>query len=317
MSDIGNLYGSYESAQEYEREGNLIMSAVEYWMCVQYYEHGEYPFMYDISVGEKASAKLEKLLYRLPYAPLSKTTFIKGCQCKKMLWLYKNKYNERCVTAEQQKKYDRGHSIGLLAQALFKGGWDASVFTYQYALKSLQRRTPLQIPPPPYKIKQNLWIERTRYFMNDNVPFIYEAAFAYDGIFAAVDILSKDGNAVTLYEVKSSFEVKDVHLHDCALQYYVLSKNLNIKDFFIVTLNEGYINTLGIDIDELTEENCNVEKLFVLKSVLGSIQNLQATVQKEVEEVRNILALKKEPVISVDEHCHIPYECEFLKYCNR
>lgn len=74
MSDFGNYYGSYESATELEANGNFLMAAIEYWMCIQYAEHGEFPVVPDTSLESKAHVKLRELQSKLPYAPLSKTS---------------------------------------------------------------------------------------------------------------------------------------------------------------------------------------------------------------------------------------------------
>ena len=62
----------------------------------------------------------------LKTATLSKSSFVMGCQCTKLMWLHKYKYAERKVLVETQSKFDRGHIIGDLAQHLFPDGIDAS-----------------------------------------------------------------------------------------------------------------------------------------------------------------------------------------------
>ena len=59
-------------------------------------------------------------------ASLSKSSFVMGCQCTKLMWLHKYKYAERKVSVETQSKFDRGHIIGELSQHLFPDGIDAS-----------------------------------------------------------------------------------------------------------------------------------------------------------------------------------------------
>lgn len=316
MSDIGNYYGSYESATELEANGNFLMAAIEYWMCIQYAQHGEFPVVPDTSLESKAYDKLRKLQSSLPYAPLSKTTFIKGCQCLKALWLYRNKYDQRFVSNELQKKFNTGHTIGDLAQHLFPSGTDVSAFQMlQYQLKILQGKTPLQIPNFPYKLKQNLWLSQTQDALNDGIKDIYEAAFTFNNVFAAVDILHTTEDGYVAYEVKSSFDVKDVYIHDCALQYYVISHSIGLQDMVLVYLDEDYVNSLGFGIDDLTIENCDIEKLFIKKSILNEVLALQSTVEDELKTIKPILSQRNEPKIAMSEHCNHPYGCDFLRYC--
>ena len=62
----------------------------------------------------------------LKTATLSKSSFVMGCQCTKLMWLHKYKYAERKVSVETQSKFDRGRIIGELGQHLFPDGIDAS-----------------------------------------------------------------------------------------------------------------------------------------------------------------------------------------------
>ena len=58
---------------------------------------------------------------------LSKSTFIRGLQCEKSLYLYKHHYNLKDpISPSLQATFDRGNTIGLLAQQLFPNGRDAS-----------------------------------------------------------------------------------------------------------------------------------------------------------------------------------------------
>ena len=64
-------------------------------------------------------------------ALLSKSTFIKGLQCEKALYLYKNNYNLRDETSPQlQAIFSQGTNVGELAQDLFPGGVDATPSSY-------------------------------------------------------------------------------------------------------------------------------------------------------------------------------------------
>lgn len=316
MSDIGNYYGSFESAEERAANGNLLEAAIDYWLCTQYYEHGEFPVIPDTSLETKASHKLKKLQSKLPYAPLSKTTFIKGCQCLKALWLYRNKYDQRYVPPEVQQKFKVGHIIGELAQHLFPNGIDASlVETVQSQLRYLQTRTPLKVPSLPYRLKQNLWVKQTQEAINCKSKDIYEAAFTYDYVFAAVDILHVAEEGYVAYEVKSSFDVKDVYIHDCALQYYVISHNINLTDMFLVYPDEEYVKSLGIEIGDLTLDNCDVQRLFVKKSILADVLALQETVSAKLKKIKPVLSKLSEPKINMGEQCDNPYQCDFQEYC--
>lgn len=120
---------------------------------------------------------------------LSKSTFVRGCQCTKSLYLYKKRPDLiPDIDVKQQAIFDSGKSVGRLAQALFPGGIDAT---------------------PENQSEFPLSVAFTRRLIEEGCNIIYEAAFQYDGVLAATDILVRDGNNWNAYEVKGSTKVKE------------------------------------------------------------------------------------------------------------
>ena len=152
---------------------------------------------------------------------LSKSTYVKGVQCKKRLYL--NKYHKNLkdeLTDAQKAIYSQGDKVGELAQNLFPGGIDVT-------------------PEKFYDFSES--IEQTKNAINDGSSVIYEAAFQFEGVLCAVDILVRDGSAWLAYEVKSSTSVKDPHIIDASLQFYVMKNcGIEIKDISIVVLDNSY-----------------------------------------------------------------------------
>src|ERR1035437_473412 len=131
---------------------------------------------------------------------ISKSSFIKGIQCDKQLYLYKYHYNLMDEISEsQQVIFDRGHDVGDLAQQLFPGGNKATE----------DPRKPAQA------------IERTTELIEVGVRVIYEAAFVFDEVLVIADIMVWDGEKWNIYEVKSSTKLSDTYYQDAAIQYYV------------------------------------------------------------------------------------------------
>ena len=108
-----------------------------------------------------------------------------------------------------------------------------------------------------------------------------------------------------------------MYIHDCALQYYVMSHNIELKDLFLVYTNEDYLQTLDTPIDKLTPDNCDLEHLFIRKSIINEVKALQETVEKELISMKDVLRQKEEPAIDVGPQCTSPYECEFKYYCSK
>ena len=69
---------------------------------------------------------------------LSKSTFIRGLQCEKSLYLYKKHYKLKDPTSPSlQAIFDQGNQIGVLAQSLFPGGVDASPSSHFRMMESV------------------------------------------------------------------------------------------------------------------------------------------------------------------------------------
>ena len=71
---------------------------------------------------------------------LSKSTFIRGTQCEKSLYLYKHHYQLKDPTPSSlQAVFDQGTNIGLLAQSLFPNGVDASPVNHFNMVESVEK----------------------------------------------------------------------------------------------------------------------------------------------------------------------------------
>lgn len=308
MSDQANILYYFTECKRYYKNQDLLEAAVNAYWCVKYCEHGDPYGMSDKDLNKAESEAwsiLRSCSKKFKSSQLSKTTFVYGTICSKLLWLYKNKYNLRKISENTQQKFNAGHEIGALAQKLFPKGIDASELDSEQLID--MSRFSL-----PFNLKQQLWLNKTAAYYRDHT--VYEAAFVYDDVFAAVDILTKGSDGHIAYEVKCSKSVNETFLRDCALQYHVLNNNCGLKDFFIVYLNEKYLEEVQIPIEQLNESNIDIERLFIKESVLSRILPLQKEVHNQIKSCKSILT-KNEPAIEMGTHCTSPYECMFTHYC--
>lgn len=219
---------------------------------------------------------------------LSKSSFIRGVQCEKHLYLYKYHYTEMDQISEMQKAiFKRGTDVGKLAQQLFPSGIDASPnsqFEYDKAVKLTQK------------------------LLNDKQKIIYEASFNFNDVLAVADIVVNEKSCLKIFEVKSSTSISETYIRDAALQYWVISNcGYKIKDFSITYINNQYDRKGKLDIKEL----------FVTESVLKLILPLQKWVEENVNQFKKVLAKKVIPKIDIGEHCYDPYTCGFYEYCRK
>lgn len=216
---------------------------------------------------------------------LSKSSFLKGIQCNKQLYLYKNHYDWMDKLSEsQQVVFDRGANLGNFARQLFPGGVSAT----EDPKKSMEA------------------VKRTAELINQGADIIYEAAFQFDEILVFNDIIVKEGDEWSIYEVKSSTSISETYLHDASIQYYVLNNcGLPIKDISIVYINNQYIRNGELDI----------HSLFNIESVKQLVTKQQDLIKSETFRLKEVLKENDIPAVPIGTQCSDPYRCSFWGYC--
>jgi hypothetical protein len=216
---------------------------------------------------------------------ISKTSFLAGCQCHKLLW---KKFNDPDafpeVDAAKQAIFNQGHAIGELAKSLYPGGVEVGegVVSYQPVLEEtfalLQRRVPL-----------------------------YEPAFAFEGGYARIDILVPDGDeAWRLVEVKSGTRVKDENLLDVAFQLHLCrGAGLTITRCSLMHVNSDYVRQGEIDSSQLLAE----------EDVTELATDLLSEIPARLAELSAVTTRKSCPAVEIGAHCSKPYSCDLKSQC--
>ncbi len=149
-------------------------------------------------------------------------------------------------------------------------------------------------------------VQQTQEWLQSGEKIIYEAAFQYDQVMAALDILVNKKGKWYAYEVKSSTEVKDYHLTDAALQYYVMTHaGMKPEDIFLIHINNGYTRKGKLDL----------QQLFTIVSVKKEVLALQKEIPGNIDQYKKLLQQSREPKMDIGPHCSDPYDCEFIDYC--
>lgn len=218
---------------------------------------------------------------------LSKTLILKGLQCPRALWLAKHPPDFSFPPQpDREARYAAGHEVGRLAQQLFPGG--------------------VEVPFAGLSVAEQ--VEQTQALIAAGGEVIYEAAFAFDGIFVKVDILVRDAAGWQIHEVKMGTSVKEVNLNDVAIQSYVLQGcGLSVSAAFLVHVNPGYVRRGELDVAEL----------FIAEDVLAAALERQVELSEQIAALRRTLQESSEPAIDIGPHCHDPYDCDFIPWCWR
>ena len=216
---------------------------------------------------------------------LSKSKFVSGIQCDKKLWFdFYRKDLKPETDAQTQAVFDLGHRIGILAQEMFPHGKDATPEDYSNLKPS---------------------IENTQKWIAEKVETIYEATFSAKNAFCMLDILHRKDEEVWAIEVKNSTSVKDYHLTDASLQYFVM-KNAGFPPdrFFMMHINNQYVKQ-----GELTSE------IFALEDITEEVIANQDWVAENLERLQKMLEINEEPEVKIGGHCSDPFGCDYAHHC--
>ena len=212
---------------------------------------------------------------------ISKSNYMNGLKCPKLLWtIFNDKEKIPSPDEQQQHIFDQGTMVGKLAQNLYPNG------------VAIQDKD----------IAKNL--EETKKLIK-TTDILFEAAFSADNIYARTDILIKNNNSTyDIVEVKSTAKVKDEHLPDLAFQRYCLEKS-GIK------VNRCHI--LHINTDYVKKEQIYLQRLFTREDVTDRL-NLK-DIQSNVNNMLEVIQSKQCPKQKINMNCHHPYECPLTKEC--
>lgn len=213
---------------------------------------------------------------------ITKTDFMRGMQCKKMLWLDKHKPSLKVIPLEVQRRLDAGNDFGDKAMAMFGDYEEMTVYL------------------PGTRIPDTkAMVANTLEHLEKGTAVICEAAFSNYNNYCAVDILRKTDDGYDIYEVKNSPEVSDQFVRDVGFQYYIVNRCK-------VKIGKIYIVTHGSD-----EENP-----FVINDVTDQAKGYAKWVNDNIWNLNRMQKEKNEIQVEVGEQCKKPYECWYYGYCH-
>jgi hypothetical protein len=213
---------------------------------------------------------------------LSKSRFVNGAQCHKLLWLktYEPGADELKISPAIKDIIDQGNQVGRLARERFPGG----------VLVELEHDDPERIP-------------LTQRLIAAGTPAIFEASFFADRTFAAVDVLLREDGAWTLIEVKSGSEVKDKYVLDAAIQTHVAkAAGVDVQRTVIMHINKEFVAPLP--------GHAPAADLFVRDDVTYLVSGLLPVFPKLIEAQLVTLA-GPQPDVPIGKQCREPDECPF------
>jgi len=214
---------------------------------------------------------------------LSKTKYITGLQCPRLIWIEVNE-PEKIPETDPVTQYifDQGHEVGYLATKLFPSGIDV----------------------PQDSFMGN--IEKTKELLGERKP-LFEAGILAGKLYSRVDILSPTGEEEwDIVEVKSSTSVKDVHINDVAYQRYCCTQSgLNIRKCYLALINNQYVRDGEID----------PEGLLNIHDVTDQVEEASVGIQDKIDGIIEVISKETCPAVGIGKHCLTPYDCILQAKC--
>ncbi|KPK17702.1 MAG: hypothetical protein AMJ62_01035 [Myxococcales bacterium SG8_38] len=214
---------------------------------------------------------------------LSKSRFLAGLQCHRQLYwrVHEPGAAEQMPNAKLQAILDMGKRVGARARAELPGG--------------------VLIPRDPRNIA--VAIEATKQALAVGAPIIFEASFLEDGVFVAVDILSKLGDGYVLIEVKATAGPKAHHIPDAAIQAHVVERSgLPVMRIEVMHLNTNH-------------RHPDDDPLFARADITDAVAALRPRIAAEIDAQRKMLQGPL-PDVEPGGHCSSPHPCPFLDRCH-
>ncbi len=214
---------------------------------------------------------------------LSKSKYLNGLQCPKLLWISFNRPELiPQPDAVTQNRFDQGNLVGELAKSLFPEGID--------------------IPTDDF-IKN---IHMTKELIKLRKP-LFEAAVMVGQRYSRADILSPAGeDEWDLIEVKSSTEVKDVNLHDVSFQKLCWEDSgVKIRKCFLAYINNKYIKNGEV----------NPHELFILEDISERVEEVGKDIWDRIDEMFEIVIMADCPETPIGPQCSDPYACALSSFC--
>lgn len=223
---------------------------------------------------------------------LTKSRYMAGLQCPKMLWYNLNPPKNFDVDTTPDPVLENRFHVGTLV-----GGFARKCF-----------EEGILIAEDNFHLKEAE--EATKAAAKGSTSTIFEATAKDGRLLCRADALyrcKKPEGTWDMYEVKQSTRVKDGHIPDLAIQKYCFEKaGHKLRKVYLTHINNEYVRNGEIDPDELFID------VDMTKSLVGATNEIK----KKVKAFEKVLDAPKAPDIEPGDQCEKPYICPYCEMCN-
>ena len=214
---------------------------------------------------------------------LSKSRITAGLQCGKRLWLAIHRPELEVYSADTQRRFAAGNSVGEIARELYG---DGRLIGEGVPLSQALRDTEAALAEP-------------------GDMTLYEATFRHRGVLIRADILERRDGRYRMVEVKSATRLKEYHLQDVAIQAWVTEgAGVPLDVVGVAVIDTGFVYPGGGDYRGLLRE----------VPVADQARPLMAHIPGWVRGFNELLGGPL-PAIRTGQQCRRPFECPFIPFC--
>lgn len=244
-------------------------------------------------------------------------------------------------------RFQRGHDVGNFAKSLFPGGIEIEHgVDIEAELARARELANLDVPTSTVNNNRNTGpVESASRGTAGSIHPLFEAAFTYKNAFARADILepvflpfstfksaaptsitpatattttvstpfvstAAKSASTTLWniiEVKSSYSIKDVNMHDISFQKYCYEgAGLKINKCYLMYLNKDFIKDGPIR---------DPHQFFAVDDVTAETEIIKAGIEGKLNLMLEAISSKTCPNISTGRNCYNPYDCPLESVC--
>lgn len=217
---------------------------------------------------------------------ISKSRYLKYCQCPKLVWLEKNlKIDDN--TNKFVYLYNPAKEVEELSWKLFSG-------------KSAV------ICDGGGKYHFEKMAKYTKELIDCGEKVIYKATFLADKSYFVIDIIKKVKNGYMVYLVKPSKNLRQNFLQEMAYIGYALKMaGVSVYRYIIVTINKDFVKN----------GNINPKQFFKLNYVGTKIKQFEGDIEQNILGYENIIKSEVEPEDKFCPQC-ISRNCIYLNHCS-
>ena len=217
---------------------------------------------------------------------ITKSNFVVGQECQRCFWFKYNGFEDPNLKDDQAiQRLKDGEEVGKRIKDTFPDGVDIPFLKGNY---------------------QEMH-DLTQEAIKNGAMVIFEGSFYIDGVFVRVDVMSKSSKGWDIFEVKSSSSLKEVHVEDASIQWFVLNQieDIKLNDIYVITLDKSYKRKKDLDLNSV----------FSRHLLTKEVKLNQKEISQTLTNLKKVTSMDSPPNERISGHENKTQKCSFMDHC--